>query len=72
MPGPIFDPGRSPGMKRYQGEEERKGKKGEEEEKKMRKESQSIKETNSTVFSLTSTNKKMILNQIIDTPYLRL
>ena len=46
MLGSIFDPGRSPGMKRYQGGEERKGEKGEEEGKKRRKESHSIKETN--------------------------
>ena len=39
MVGPIFDPGRSPGMKTYQGGEERKRKRGEEEEKKRRKES---------------------------------
>ena len=60
MPGPIFDPGGSPDMKRYQGEEERKEKGGEEEEKKRRKENQIIKETNSTVFSLTSSNKKLL------------
>ena len=42
MAVPIFDPGRSPGMKTYQGGEEIKRKKGEEEEKKQRKESQSI------------------------------
>ena len=38
MAGSIFDPGRSPGMKTYQGGEERKRKRGEEEEKKRRKE----------------------------------
>ena len=58
MAGSIFDPGRSPGMKTYQGGEERKRKKGEEEEKKWRKESQSIQETKSTAFPLTSSNKK--------------
>ena len=62
MAGSIFDPGRSPGMKRYQGGEERKGKKGEEEGKKRRKESQSIKETNSAEFLLTSPNKRSITN----------
>ena len=72
MAGSIFDPGRSPGMKTYQGGEERKRKKGEKEEKKRRKESQSIQETNSTAFPLTSSNKKGISNLIIDTPYLRL
>ena len=62
MPGSIFDPGRSPGMKRYQGGEERKGKKVGKEGKKRRKESQSIKETNSTVFSLPSPNKIRVSN----------
>ena len=62
MVGSIFDPGRSPGMKRYQGGEERKGKKGGKEGKKRRKESQSIKETNSTVFSLPSPNKIRVSN----------
>ena len=62
MVGSIFDPGRSPGMKMYQEGEERKGKKGEEEGKKRSKESQSIKETNSTVFPLTSSNKIRVSN----------
>ena len=64
MAGSIFDPGRSPGMKWYQGGEERKGKKGGKEGKKRRKESQSIKETNSTTFPLTSSNKIRVSNQI--------
>ena len=62
MVGSIFDPGRSPGMKWYQGGEERKGKKGGKEGKKRRKESQSIKETNSTAFPLTSPNKIRVSN----------
>ena len=62
MVGSIFDPGRSPGMKRYQGGEERKGKKGGKEGKKRRKESQSIKEINSTAFPLTSPNKIRVSN----------
>ena len=62
MVGSIFDPGRSPGMKWYQGGEERKGKKGGKEGKKRRKESQSIKETNSTVLSLPSPNKIRVSN----------
>ena len=62
MAGSIFDPGRSPGMKRYQGGEERKGEKGKEEGKKRRKESHSIKETNLIEFTLTSPNKIWVSN----------